>query len=166
MDKQYDPTVFAAMQEGKPFATYKKTVISKVAVTVLDPFSGAPTAIILEGRPGDDKAIISVWSSVEDLFFKRQNRRHFDSGLLIKHEVKEEEKVAVPLEQASDEDLRFIVNQKFLALQNALNKTQSEALVSRFLTIAREEEKSEKIIRVIETRLAELQSLAIQEPKE
>ncbi len=45
----------------------------------------------------------------------------------------------------------------FKALENAINSTKSQALVYRILTLAKELEKSEKVIRHIESRLSEIQ---------
>jgi len=158
MNKQYDPEVFSAMQTGDPVATYQKTILAKVSILVLNPFTGAPEELLLYGKPGEEESIIRTWSVAEDVFFKRMNKRHFTSGVIIKKESTQVVEETTSLEQSSDEDLLKVVNSKFYALQSVLNKTESEALVNRILTIAREQEKSEKIIKAIETRLAEIQS--------
>jgi hypothetical protein len=158
MNKQFDPGVFSAMQTGNPIGTYQKTVISKVNVQILNPFTGEPNGSLLTGKPGEDESIYRSWSDAEDVFFTRQNRRLFKEGLIIRIESKKDEPEAdVPLEQSSDEEVLKIINSRFNAVQNILQKTDSEAFVNRLLEAARREEKSERFVKAIETRLAELQ---------
>ena len=70
--KNYD--VYTKMQAGTPYASYKKTSLGKVFVSALDPFSGNPVGIILEGEKGDEKEYVDVWSEGEDVFFKKTNK--------------------------------------------------------------------------------------------
>ncbi len=159
MNKQYDPAVFAAMQTGDPVATYQKTVVAKVVVRILNSFSGEPAELILEGMPGTDSSQVSTWSVPEDVFFKRMNRIHFDRGVIIRIDNKRAEVVGdLPIEQSSDEEVTKIVNNRFATLQNILQKTESEAFVHRLLEAARLEDKSEKVVKAIETRLSEIQT--------
>lgn len=157
MNKQYDPAVFAAMQVGDPVATYQKTVISNVVVRVLNPFNGEPEELILVGKPGSPDSQVNTWSVPEDVFFKRMNRVHFESGKVIRIDAKRSEEPTVIVEQSSDEEVLKLVNSKFSALQSILQKTESEAFVNRLLLAARQEDKSERIIKAIETRLSEIQ---------
>ena len=149
-----------AMQSGVPYKTYKKTILGKVFVEIWDNFLNSPVGILLTGDPkkDDPDCFYHAWTEQNDVYFRRvgHNRRHLEQGTVIpvKFEEKEVEKT---LETSSDDELTKLVNSPFLALQNALNKTKSVALLFRILTVAQELEKSEKITRAIEARLSEVQ---------
>lgn len=166
MPEQYDPQVFSAMQAEEPLATYRKTILGKVFVEVLDPFSHAVQGLLLHGQKGADSAQVDVWSVQEDLFFRRRNKKQFETGMLVKVAQPKPTDAPLPvapkkLEQYSDEELRELVDYQskhFMALQKTLANVTSEAVVYRILELAKELEKSDKTITAIETRLAELQA--------
>ncbi len=162
MKQEFNMDIFNAIQEGEPYASYRKTTLGKVYVTILNVFSGDPEFVQLHGQPGTPDSIVNVWSIPEDIFFKRHNRRLFESGDIIKIEVQKKNPEvpasALP-EQASDEELKTLVNSRYKALEAVLNKTNSEALVFRILGIAKQEDKSARIINAIELRLAEIQNV-------
>jgi len=166
LKSQFDPAVFSAMQDGKPYSAYRKTIPAKIHVVVLDPFRGEPMGLILTGRPGDEDTIVKLYSVQEDVFFKRMNKRHFQQGNLVSHEIKNEEEPVKILEQMDDEEVVKTINSKFYTLANVLQKTESEAFLFRLLNAARENEKSEKIINAIQTRLAEVQAIKTSEVKD
>lgn len=159
--------LYSAMTGGKPLASYKKTILAQALVKIWDNFQEAPAEIIVKGDPRKDleNCVIDVWSEKEKVFFERMNRTHIQSGVLIPYnrpeEVKEEVK---PIEQYSDEELLTIVNSKFLALSATLNKTNSTTVLFRLKNLAEDNEKSEKIIKAIESRISELQSSEYQTP--
>lgn len=154
--------VFAAMQNKDPLKTYKKTILGKVYVTALDPFSDQPMGVSLEGLPGEESEFLDVWTQKEVLFVEKMNRKLFEAGVLIeayrKEPVEEKEK---RIETFSDEELTEVINSKFLSLKSALNNTKSEAVLFRMLNLAKEMEKSEKIVGAIEARLSEIQKLPV-----
>jgi hypothetical protein len=153
----FDPRVFASMQSASPYASYRKTILGKVYVMVLNPFTNKPEGILLEGEPKeDDKAVIDVWSEMEDLYFKRQNRKHFQEGTIIK--VQREEKPEVhTIEQYSDEELKEVINYRYITLNKTLNEITTAPVLMRMLDLAREMEKSERIVKAIEARLSAVQ---------
>jgi hypothetical protein len=161
MSNEYN--IYSAMQTGKPYKTYKKTVLGRVYVSAIDPFSSQPTGIMLYGDPkrGDESCFIDMWNERDDLFFRRQNKTHFDSGYIIETVRAVKEVVEAPIEQATDSQLKDIINLRFLGLQAKLNKIDSEAVLLRMVDIAREIEKSEKIVNAIEARLSEVQKLPV-----
>lgn len=150
--------IFSAMQTGKPFKSYQKTILGKACVTSWDSFNNVPVYVILEGDPKKTEVgtVIDVWDEKEDMFFKKMNRTHFQSGILreIVREVVTEEHT---VENFTDEELSGLLKGKWFEIQNKLNKIETEAVVFRLLRIAREEEKSEKLIKAIEARLSEIQ---------
>lgn len=154
--------VFAAMQNETPHKTFKKVVISKVALNVINPFTREPEVLILEGDPNknDPNCFLDVWSTEELMFVKKMNKSLFDKGFIL--EVEREE-VKGPTETellnaASDETLYNILNSKWLALVASLNKITSIVTLQRLLTMAKEEDKSEKTIDAIRARMFEVES--------
>jgi len=149
--------IYALMQTGKPYKTFKKTILGKVYVTVLNTFSDQPEGKILQGRANTPDSLVDVWSEKEYLFFRRMNKRHLELGTLIEYERPEVVEEAKKIEQASDDELKAVIKQRFMALKNVVEKTESIPFLYRLLELARELEASEKIIAKIETRISELQ---------
>lgn len=153
--------IYSAMSGGKVYKTYKKTIPAKLYVTVLNMLTGTPTpeGVMLVGDPrkNDNGAMFDVFSEQEDYFFKKMNKSHFDAGRLVEVSREGEKPRERTIEEFSDEELRTLINKPFLALQSTLNKTSSVATLFRIETIARDLEKSEKVMRAIASRLAEVQ---------
>lgn len=164
-----DISAYSSSQSGKPYKTYKKVVLGRVYVSMIDPFSGQPTGYMLYGDPkrNDESCYLIMWNEIDDRFFRTRNKSHLDAGFIIEVPNKETpEVIEQPLEQYSDEQLKEVINKRYLALQAILNKTSSEAVLFRMIDLAREMEKSEKIIGAIEARLAEVNKLNIVEKKD
>jgi hypothetical protein len=155
--------VVAAMAEERPYKTYKKTILGKVAVKVYNPLKQAPEEVILQGDPSknDKGCFVDVWSEQENVYLKRMNERHMREGvlLLIEREALPVIEDVNEFNVMTDEELNEVLNSPFFTLRNALNKMTSEAPVQRLITLAEEQEKSEKILQEIRARLAELQEL-------
>lgn len=151
---------FSAMQEGSPFKSYIKTILGKVFVTVWDNFAEAPTSLLLTGDPKnqDEDSILDVWSAKEDLFLRNMNRVHFKNGTLIEY-VRPAKVRERTIEEWSDEELVELLSSPFLKIQNKLNSIETVPVVFRILGLARDHNKSEKIIKAIELRLSELQGI-------
>lgn len=152
--------VYATMEGGEPYASYTKTILGQVAVTVWDNVLEKPVDVILRGDPKkrDADSIVNVWSAKEDSFFKRVNRNHFSKGLVIPFQSKEPVVEEKTIEQATDEELLAIVNLKYIAFTNKLNKIDSIPVLFRMKLLAQEADKSEKITSAIEKRISEVQS--------
>lgn len=152
-----DSAIFSAMQAGNPLATYRKTILAKVFINILNPFSGNPEGIILYGDPkNDESARIDTWSEKEDLFFRRMNKNHFTNGTLLKIERETTPEVRT-VEQYSDMELGELLRLKYYSLQSKLGEIESAPVLMRLVDIAREQEKSEKIIKTLEARLSEIE---------
>jgi hypothetical protein len=157
----YDPEFYAAMQTGSPYSIYRKTTPSKVVVGILSPFDNKPEILLLFGDPKKDTtARISLWSEMEDVYFKRYNKRHLEMGVVIPFETV---KVEVPekkaIEQFSDEELKDVINSPYAKLAKTVADIRTPAVIMRMLELSREMEKSEKIVNVFEAKLSELQAL-------
>jgi hypothetical protein len=161
MAQEIDARVFSAMQTGVPYKTYIKTVLGKVYVTILEPFSGQPTGYILEGNPrrNNEGCILKIWSEPQDMFFRTTNKRYFENGTIIDYVAPVEEEKEKPIESYTDDELKVVINQKYFALEKTLNNTKNEAVLFRMKTLAKEMEKSEKIVQAITARLSEVQTL-------
>jgi hypothetical protein len=160
--------IYSAMSGGKAYKTYKKTILGRLYVTALNMLTGTPTpeGVILEGDPrkNEPRTLFDVFSEQEDYFFKKMNKRHFDEGRLIEFSRKEEKPRERTIEEFSDEELRTLINKPFLALQNTLNKTTSVATLFRIESLARDLDKSEKVMKSIQSRLAEVQEGLVKAP--
>jgi hypothetical protein len=144
---------YSAMQADQPLAIFKKTIVGKVAITVLNPFSGAPEGIILVGDSED--SYVKLWDEKQLSFFERANRDHFKNGRLQRVEQ-------APVPQPSpniisDEEIDELLNGHYKTLQSKVKTFTSEAPVHRILNRARELDKSEKLITWLEGVLAEMQ---------
>jgi len=154
---------YSLVEEGKPFKSYIKTILGSIWIRVLNPFTQEIENILLQGNPKDkdkENCIVDVWSSKEDHFFVKVNKIHLDNGFIIEYNrEKQKEKVSEikNINTISEEELEEIVNSKFFSLQSSLEKMDSIAIVFRMMEKAKELEKSEKIVNVIEARLTELQ---------
>lgn len=154
---------YGILEETPPYKSYIKTVLGRVRVIILSPFSGEPEEVILTGNPkGRDRetCIIDVYSSKEDMYFKKVNSVHFKNGEIIEHT-----RVNHPVEPTdedlanslSDEEMKKLLHSKFFSLQSVVNKMTSVAPVFRMIELARDEDASERYVKYLEGRLAELQ---------
>lgn len=164
----FERELYDAMSQEKPVKQYIKTILGKVYVTTLNPFDGKPQAVELYGQPvsHNQKAIIKIWSTKEDLFFKQMNAEHFQAGNLKELAI---ETTPVPPKspnEITDEEILDVLNKPFLALKNQLNKFTKVAPVYRFLRAAEELEKSEKILEAIRARMSEIELGAIETEEE
>jgi hypothetical protein len=153
--KMSDYDLFSAMQEGQePLVRYTKTIVGKVHVLALNPFSDAPEGVILEGDGKD--SYIELWNPKQIVFFEKMNRPHIAAGRIIKME-----KAPVPPppspNQLTDEEVDVLLNGKYMALKYKLEKFTEIAPVLRLLNRARDLEKSEKIVKHLEERIAQIE---------
>jgi hypothetical protein len=158
MEKAIDTNVFRSMQTENPYKSYIKTILGKLYLTVLSPFSNEPEGKILEGHPGrrDENCIYDVWSEREDVFLKRMNKRNFELGFIVEHKRSKEVQEVSPNELTDDEVVELL-NGRFLVLQRKVEKMTSVAPVFRLITAAKELEKSEKYVNFLKEKLSELQ---------
>ena len=162
MAKELNARMFSAMQTENPVKSYIKTMLGKVYVTVLNPITGEPEGLILYGNPrgkDKDKCIVDVWTETEDIFFRRINKRHFEQGHLMPFERKPEEapKERSQAEYTDSELNEKILSQPFARFQSMINKIELQAVLMRLITLAKEQDKSDRIIKIIEARLSTLQ---------
>jgi len=158
-EKVVDRRLVDAMKAGTPLKRYKKTILGKVYVTALNPFSDEPEGIILQGNPANpdelDEQVVEIWDERQDLFFRKINKKHFEAGRLIEL-AKVFEEPRSPNE-VSDEELDRILGLRFLAFKNRIEKFTEEAPLFRLINRARDVDKSEKIVKHLEETLSKVQ---------
>ncbi len=160
-------TTYDNIQTNKPYKSYKKTILGKVAVYTFNSLTNTPNAILLEGKDNNSfSATVDTWNAVEDAYFRRMNRKHLETGYVVEFVRPENYDEITPefLADASDEDLQAILKKPWMEFKKSyLNKITSEAILIRLLTIAKTEEKSESFIKNIEAKISELQGFATSE---
>lgn len=147
--------VYSLMQTGDPYKSYYKTIPAKLYLTVWDSFNEAPRGLIIEGTDVES-CIVDVWSEKEDVFLRRANKRHFDTGYLVPH-LRRERVEEVPVNTFTEDELDELLNSPFLKLQSSVNKMTSVAPIFRMVGLAKAQDKSEKILNFLEGKISELQ---------
>lgn len=156
-----DTNVYRMMNSGSPLKSYIKRSLGKLQVKVWDEFTGTASVALLVGDPRkpDDGCIVDVYSEKEDVFFKKANAKHFQTGDLVEHVRKEKEETEEEkLNRMSSDEMRNLLSKPFLAIQNAVAKFTSVVPLFAMLDVAREMGKSEKITKLIESKIAFLQA--------
>lgn len=152
---------YSLMQTTPPYKSYVKRCLGKLYVQVLDPFPpGEPTGVILHGNPRKPtpECIVDVWSERENMYFLRANKKHFDSGDLGEYTYKpEKESETDRINRMTDSELQELLSTPFFGLKATVDKFTAVTPLFVLLQLAKESEKSEKIIRLIEAKIAELQ---------
>ncbi len=156
MNQQISSEDFAAAQTGVPVKVFTKANISRVSVTILNPFGGKEQKIVT-GKPKTEESAIKLWSPSEVIYFERQNAPLIKSGDIIEWRGYESKAIVPGVEASTDEELLKILTGKFMSLKTLLTKTESSSFVHRLLVMAREHEVSVKYIEAIENKLAELE---------
>lgn len=151
--------VSSAIHGGVPIKSYIKTILGKVYVSAWDSFENQPIGLILEGDPRKEaeSSIVDVWTEEEDFFFRNRNKRSLQIGEIIAFARKTEEREKT-IEEYSDAELTTVINSKFFSFQNTLNSATSLAVLFRIKNLASDLEKSEKIMKLIEARISEVQA--------
>jgi len=153
--------LFSSMESERPYASYIKTILGQLGVTVWDNILDKPVEVILKGDPKrkEEGCVVRLWTAKENVFFKRQNLKHFKAGRLIPYNSPQIVEEVSTIAQATDEELSKIVNSKYFSLVNKLNEIDSVAVLFRMLALAEDMDKSEKITKSIQARISELQTV-------
>ena len=159
MSTTTDKVLSAALSET-PVKSYKKVILGKVLLKVWDSMLNAEKELVFRGDPRrGDETVFDVFSDHERIYFERMNRNLFKSGDLIEFKRPQVvEEVKKTYEQYSDDELKEIINARGFALGAALNKIDSTSVLFRIQYLARDMEKSEKVMKTIEARISELQA--------
>jgi hypothetical protein len=147
--------ILSKMVNNEPYKVYQKTTLGKVFVNFLDPLTNEQKGMILEGDPKKGEGTFETWGQLDDLYFRRANNILFSKGYLVEYNRPIEKKKS-PNEK-TDEEIEELVNARYLAFQNEVQKIDSEVTLKRILAKAVELGKSDKIITFLEQRIAEVQ---------
>ena len=145
--------IYSAMQADKPMAIYRKTILAKVGITVLNPFSGQPEGVILYGD--GDESYVKLWDVKQLSFFERVNKDHIRSGRIQKVETVPEPEPSPNI--ITDAEIDELLAGHYKTLQSKVRTFTDDAPVVRILNRARELEKSDKLIKYLESAIATLQ---------
>jgi hypothetical protein len=151
--------VFSAMQTGSPYKSYIKTILGKVDVMIWNSFKNEPEGRILQGNPRSndkDGSIIDVWNEMEDMFFKRMNKKHFEQGTIINYKRSNIPEPKSP-NDVTDEELTEILTFPYIKFQHKLAEFTSVAPLFRIKGLAVEQERSAKYINYIESLISKMQ---------
>jgi len=151
MDANY--STFSNMQEGEPLARFKKTIVGKVHVVALNPFTGQPEGIILAGE--GEESYIEIWDIKSLTFFRKLNKKHFEAGRLSELSAPPVQSVSVNM--ISDEEIETLLNSHYLTLKHRVDKFTEPGPILRILNRARALGKSDKIFAFLEGRMAEVE---------
>jgi len=127
---------------------------------VLNPFTDQPEIILLEGDPKDksnESNHVKIYTDKELAFFMRMNRRLLEIGHVIRDdkfitEEKDEEKK--PLEQYTDDELAELISKPYVVAKKAVDSTDNPVVLNRMLDIAKDLNKSAKLVSYISDRIA------------
>lgn len=162
MEKVLDSTAYSQLQTGTPIASYIKTILGKVDVRIINPWTGDIDEVILSGDPKklDEGCIVDIWSIPHEAFFKKANKVHLEMGYVRKFERPVETPPTNPNDVSDDDILVYLDGKKtqYLKFKSILGGITSQAPLFRILDKAKELEKSEKMIKAIEARISEVQA--------
>lgn len=157
-NKNFFDVFRAAQTAGEPVACYIKTILGKVDVEVLDPFTGNFQIVHLKGDPNSadrDDVTVTLWTDMEHEYFRRANKVLLQRGYLAPYTQETIKQISV--NEVTDEELLDALNKKFFAVAALLNKFTSPLPVQRLLKLAEDNNKPVRTIEVIKERLSELQ---------
>ena len=156
--------VYSKMQVGEPVAVFKKTILGKVQVSVINPFNDEPEYVTMYGDPKKNhpECFVEVWSQMEQVYFERQNSPLFKRGYVVKLDTpvkpkrKDTEK-ATDYSKLKEADIKELVTAPFMKFKKELNAVDAIGVLYRILAIAEEIERPPKTMEHIQQRITELQ---------
>ena len=95
IDKTFFDVVRKAQATGEPVARYKKGIVGRVGLQMIDTFTGKPIDITLTGDITDpnvpiEDITITLWTELEHDYFRRANRILLEQGFLVPFEAEVE----------------------------------------------------------------------------
>lgn len=148
-----------AREGGVALRVYRKAIMGKVCVKLLDQYTGKQVEVLLVGEPG--KALVedlevSLYTPMEVSYFERQNRSLIERGTLIL--VSEKGVTPLSLENAiSDERITELLTGTFAALASEVKKISSVTTLNRMLKAAEELNRPVKTVNLIKAQIEKIQ---------
>ena len=157
--RDYLEALRESMEGGIPKATYIKTIVGRLGLSMIDPLTGMPADIELSGDPNDngtdiDDITVTLWSDFEFEFFRRANKALLQIGYLApytKEIVKE-----ISVNEVEDSVLEEALGKPFFSVKALLDRFTAPMPVERMLKMAEEANKSSGTVDAIKKRLSEL----------
>ena len=155
--------VYSKMQVGEPVAIFKKTILGKVEVSVINPFNDTPEGVTMYGDPKKNhpECFVEVWSKMEEVYFERQNAPLFKRGYVVKLDEVVKPKRTDPqgtdYSKLTEADIKELVTAPFMKFKKELNEIDAIAVLYRVQAIAEEMERPFKTMEHINQRITELQ---------
>jgi hypothetical protein len=151
--------IFRSQEDGEPEKVYKKVIVGKVALRVIDNFTGEKAEVLIVGDPDNtdpDDLEISLWTPMEVRYFEKANKGLIEAGSIV--EVSKKSKFEVDRVNALDDKaLKELSHSRYFTLVSRLDEITSETTLQRLLKIAEEENRPAKTLNVIKGKLEELQ---------
>lgn len=145
---------------GEAIEHYIKACRGRLAVEIIDPFSGEAIIRILKGdttdpNMDDEEALVPLYTEYDQQYFLQSNRKIINRGLIVPYtpEFVEEQSVNV----ITEDELIEALDKPFFAVKALLDKFTSPVPVERLLRKAKELNKTSGVVDAIEVRLAVLQ---------
>jgi len=151
--------ILMAQERGVPEKVYRKVIVGKVVVRIIDPFSGKRTELLVEGDPkvtDPAELEVSLWTPLEVKFFEKFNKGLIENGSLVVAGSKSE-RIINFANALSDEELKDLVTDRYFTFKKRLGEITSETTVQRLLQIAKDVNRPAKTLQTIELRLEEIQ---------
>jgi hypothetical protein len=151
--------IMLAQEQGEPVKVYRKAIVGRVVVRVIDPFSGERAEVLISGVPGKadpSELEISLWTPFEVKYFEQFNKGLIESGSIVPVEHRAEFKVNLS-NALSDDQLKEVLVGPFFSLRKVIAEITSETTMQRALQLAKELNRPAKTVQEIELRLEEIQ---------
>lgn len=157
-----DYSVYSLMATDNPVAIYKKGHLGKLNVRRLNSFTKEVEDVLLFSPPsGDmeaDTCFVELWSEEEHVFFKRANRKHLESGALIRFTKPRNTEIKQSANNMTDKELEELVVAPFMKLKKTVEQMTSEPAILRTIQKAEEADRPEKTMQFLRERLSLIQS--------
>lgn len=151
--------IMKAQEMGTPLAVYRKTILGKVVVRILDPFSGKPNDVLIHGEPGktaNDDLEVCLWTPVEIKFFEKYNKSLIEKGSVVLVGQKSENTID-RTNSLNDQEITDLLSGNYAQLKSTVNQLTSETTLQRVLRIATEMNRPAKTIQMLQERIEEVQ---------
>lgn len=153
--------ILRAQQNGAPLVTYRKAIMGRLVVRVLDPYRGIGSEVMLQGDPRKTEPTeleVSLYTPLEVKYFEKYNRTLIEKGSLVP--VSSAAELLVNRVNAlSDEEIDTLVTASYFTLTSKLAEVTSEVTLQRILEAAERLNRPAKTLNTIKARIATVQQV-------
>jgi len=152
-----DRDVFAITTQSEPVVVYRKTHPARLAIRVLNPFTGQPEDAELKGLGRDAGCFIELYSQQEKQYFEKYNKIALERGDLVEDAKPRDIGVVKSENNLSDDEIEELVNKKFLGLKAVVDRMTSLSAVARVVEAAERADKPSKTLEYLRAKLSLLE---------